>query len=731
MLKALRYDPAMSQTTHATDVPPGYMKRGLKRSRSLGVESIARRIGPLAAVAAIIATTLALVVTRLSIPRYYLNSDSGHYLADSDALFGHGVRELRHAPLFPFLVGLTRLLVTDDLLAIKVSIAFVVALLVGCFYFFIRGRTGSMPGDLAATGLFALAPTTAEAVGWFGGASLLGIALSLIALRLIADLLADPAVWRSVAAALAVAGVVLSHPFSVGFLFETTVAYLAFRLVRQVIRSRSLAPALKPRLRTMGLLGIAVLGGLLALATARKFYDFIQNPLSVAPAPHQLDQIWAWAFRDDPFTWLVLLGASVLIVPLAHRTAGERGLDMGLAVTALNAIALLNMTFLQGNLSYVTRNLYFTPIAIAATLGVGATAMARAAAWVRPRSGAFRAFAAGAPIALVVLVAAPATLAFADRLDVAVPYYNTIDAQELAAIEYLTGRAGTVILTPRGTDLDAGRQYAWMIEGLARDRALGSGLATFNIAAIAGAETADAERFAAGPAVVEDGRLRAAFDGTARSHVKVFGDVNGTWYHLIDIDPHAPRFALSPAIVSTNAAKGNGEISSSNTPGDPPATLRLDGADHKLHVSLPATQLGPDGQVDIVPAAASGEYQVTGSGFAWQTTLEGKSITITVHATDETGAPSLALVTSQGAALRSSAPGHPLAIDVHVAGVTESPVSMATFTQARLIHDQGIRYLWTWRTTNMVDELALRSCLTLAYENNEVAIFSVDGNCHA
>jgi|SRR5450759_2085620 hypothetical protein len=67
--------------------PREYMTGGLKGSQSVGLESKSRRIVPLAAVAAIIATSLALVVTRLSIPRYYLNSDSGHYLADSDALF--------------------------------------------------------------------------------------------------------------------------------------------------------------------------------------------------------------------------------------------------------------------------------------------------------------------------------------------------------------------------------------------------------------------------------------------------------------------------------------------------------------------------------------------------------------------------------------------------------------------------------------------------------------------
>src|SRR6202035_2086374 len=167
----------------------------------------------------------------------------------------------------------------------------------------------------------------------------------------------------SVAAAMAVAGVVLSHPFSLGFLFETVAAYLAFRLARQVISSGSLAVGLKPQLRILTLLGVTALGGLVALFAVRGFYTYIQNPLVLAPAPHQLDLIWAWAFRDDRAAWLTLLCASLLIVPLAKWAAGERGLDMGLAVTALSAVAFFNIAFLKADLSYVTRNMYFLPAA--------------------------------------------------------------------------------------------------------------------------------------------------------------------------------------------------------------------------------------------------------------------------------------------------------------------------------------------------------------------------------
>src|SRR5689334_7522595 len=114
------------------------------------------------------------VLAAMTSVRIYLVPDAGLYLADADSLTGNGVVGLRHPPLFPVLLAITRFVVRDDLAAIRLAFVAVVSIVTICAYVFMRGRTGSKAGDLAATAVFAMAPTTAEAVGWYGASGLLG-----------------------------------------------------------------------------------------------------------------------------------------------------------------------------------------------------------------------------------------------------------------------------------------------------------------------------------------------------------------------------------------------------------------------------------------------------------------------------------------------------------------------------------------------------------------------------
>jgi hypothetical protein len=68
-------------------------------------------------------------------------------------------------------------------------------------------------------------------------------------------------------------------------------------------------------------------------------------------------------------------------------------------------------------------------------------------------------------------------------------------------------------------------------------------------------------------------------------------------------------------------------------------------------------------------------------------------------------------------------------MDLAAGGLNGGITGVTTFTQSQLIRDQGIRYIWTWRSSEMVAELAARPCLQLAFENDAVAIFNVDANC--
>jgi hypothetical protein len=371
---------------------------------------------------------------------------------------------------------------------------------------------------------------------------------------------------------------------------------------------------------------------------------------------------------------------------------------------------------------------------MAAVFGVGLTALVNVIPRVRPSFTKLGTF-AGASAA--VLVGVLAIESYAYRLDVVVPYYSFVDGQEFAAMDYLAGRSGTVVLTSKGVNLNKGTEYSWLIEGISRERAIGSGTFAINLSPADVAEARSAELFAAGPAVVDDGRLRAAFDGTQQSGVSVFGNVNGTWYHLFDVGPHDG--ALVPSTVSTSVGPFGGEITSSNNPGDAPASLRLGATDHMLHMTFPASQLGSDHKIEVSPATGlsciqdpctsepSGPVTLLSSSIEWIAPFEGRSIRVTISSPPESGAEPL--VTPSGVAFRSSVANQGLAIDVGVVGLTGSTRSVATFTQAQLIRDQNIQYLWTWKESQSVGRYAARACLALVYENDEVAIFHVDQNC--
>jgi hypothetical protein len=90
-----------------------------------------------------------------------------------------------------------------------------------------------------------------------------------------------------------------------------------------------------------------------------------------------------------------------------------------------------------------------------------------------------------------------------------------------------------------------------------------------------------------------------------------------------------------------------------------------------------------------------------------------------------------AIGTSGGVALRAATSSRTLIIDIDVSGLTAPSVGVSTYTQAQLIREQAIQYLWTWKTPQALERFAFRPCFALAYENDEIAIFHVDPNCSA
>ena len=430
----------------------------------------------------------------------YLNGDGGHYLADASALSGHGVRALGHLPIFPGLLLVIHMVVRNSLVALDVAMGLVMVALSGAFYLFVRGRLGNRWAEVAGTILFALSPLFAEGVAWYGASMLLGLALSLVAMRCIDTALSAPRIRTTVLAGAVSGAVALTHPFSLLFLFEAAVLAVGMRVVAAVViaRSAAFAPrAVAPRIAAGAAIAVCVA---VAVFAGRSFYTSAQNPVSISIDFSRLHLLFSWALRDDTPLWLALFGAVLVVLPAGWWLARERGLHLSIWVTAVAAVSLANVVLMTGAGDYVTRNFYALPIVLGVTFAMLVAVAVKATSILAARRPVLRRVVVAVPV-LVALAAA--AQAYAGHLAVAVPYYNMVTGDEYAAITWLHGQHGTVVVTDKDTNIDDGTLYAWMIEGLDNVRAIGPGSDTVNLLAAERAESSAAVR-------IIDGDISAA-----------------------------------------------------------------------------------------------------------------------------------------------------------------------------------------------------------------------------
>ena len=669
-----------------------------------------------------------LLVVRHS-ARLYLSADAGHYLADADAIFGHGVRGSRHLPVFPVLLGILRF-ATGDLGAVVLGMGVVVLVLASGFYAFVKGRLGAPLAELAGVAAFALAPVIAEGVAWYGASMMLGLGLGLFAMRLIDDAVVRPTPWRLVAAGAMCGLVGLTHPLAFLLLAEVCavvgVTLVAWPVIRR--RREGLADAwrtAKP-LAAIGVLALVV------VAPAISFYTSVETPVSVAFEPSRLASLPEWAFREDPWLWVPLLAAGILVlIPGGRALNGRAGLRLGLWGAAVGVVSVGNLLIGGGHESYTSRYAYALPITTgcAAAVVIGLLSRTPAGAERHDR----RTVHAMVSITVVAL-SLQLGHSYFQRLSVAVPYYNLLTDDEIEGIRWLDSRPGTVAVSAKGGDKVAGALYAWMIEGLAQVRALGTAEGFVNLLEEANAESLDVERLLAGSAVLESGRLRlSASEGTS-APIELQGRIGGDWFPLVTLAVGPER--VDPLPVPTVEATGSGDRGS----------MQVDYGVLEVRVALVARGDESELDIDVVragePDAVSIEVDPPPFAIGVSLAAEGSTGTLTRTVRDdpvvvrlEADAATKAQVEDDVRSgtsrlhLEGGGEGGRVSVRVRVTGLDKESGPVTAWRDTEIVARRDFRYVYTWRTTGLPPVLAHRRCFSEAMANDEVVVFDVLPEC--
>lgn len=669
----------------------------------------------------------AATILRFSVVPIYLPGDAGHYLADADAVFGDGVRESRHLPLYPMLLGALRLVV-GDLEAVTLGMAFVIVLLALGFYTFIRGRTGSPVAELVGTAFFVASPLIAEGVGWYGASMLLGLALSLFAMRWIDEAMSRPSRRRVVVAGVTSGLVGLAHPLAFALLAQVSALVLTVLAIRALRRAPSGAAKRSVLFRHAAPAGaVAAIAAVLASAQLG-FYSDLQSPVSVDFDPARPAAVWRWAFREDAALWalVVVLGAA-LLVPGARRLTGEAGLRFGLWSAVVGAVALGNIAVGGGQPSYTTRNIYALPVALAATVAVVVALASRLPPGTPSRWRA----ATHVLVALVVLVSGVRVgQAHLARLDVAIPYYSSLSPLELDAIAWLQGRRGTVAVTAKGGDKNAGTLYAWMIEGLARMRAVGTGDAFLALLERARQDSLDVERMVSGSAVTESASLRVSRNAALPGRADVAGLVDGDWFPLVTIS--AGSYGAVPGDAAAAAPAG---ARSADPARQAELRTRVRRAGDQVHlvVDVAPSHSADAVSVDVEPSRFTSAVLRADGGRSSIAVAAGER-DVELRMETEPSSPSSVEHDARSTAARvhveSPGPGG-LRLRLAVSNLDPPRGPEVSYRDADLIRKLGVRYLFTWRESEVGSLLAGRRCFREATGNREVLVFEVVPACRA
>lgn len=446
---------------------------------------------PLAATVAGIMALTALYVQGVSL---YLTPDATHYLADADALIGNGVRELRHAPLFPLLVAAVRSTVPDPVTAVQFAVGLALASVQVALYILASRWVNPGPA-LLASALATMSPISAELMGWQGGATLLGVAAVALSVAAMEAWVCGNR-WGGALTGAALGLAALAHPF----LLAVAVWCVALRWVVHVVGHRRVSLGWGP----LGLGGVVAALAIFSvfLAAALPVYRRLQGGGGFALQVPRLDAVTSMLGWATGSKLAVALLAVAVVAAFGFRSPGPLSVIAGIGILTV---------FMGGALSasseYTSRIAYVLPVAVAAGLAAaihlaGGPIHAVLSRLIRPRTVTV--------VVLVVLVGGLALGGYGPRVERAASYYQWLQPEDVKILERLARRTGTVATSWRGNDYGTGVSTSWYVEGIARRAAFGPTSPTQSMIPEQVRTGADMQQLFAGAEGLQNGALQIA-----------------------------------------------------------------------------------------------------------------------------------------------------------------------------------------------------------------------------
>ncbi|MGQ0797181.1 MAG: hypothetical protein ACT4OI_04845 [Methanobacteriota archaeon] len=652
----------------------------------------------------------------------YFAADAAHYVTDARALLGTGVRELRHAPLFPALVA--TLLWLGEVPAFQVSMGIALLLLPVGLYFMLRAWLPPVPSLLGAAAA-SVAPMIGELTGWSGGATL--IALDMIAFSLGAmERWVREGKRQGFLVGLFTGLTVLAHPFMATGLL----AVLGLRWVAHGVRRRRFRLDWSP-LGARGVASFFGTTGAVSLAAAGYYTRLRGATPWIAPDLVRPFTILLWGVRDNA----LLLFFVVLGLGLPYF-ANRRSLVV--VTGAVFGFSLL-VPFLAGwDISYNLRVVYLLPIMIGAGVGLLAhLGWEELAAHRRdPRAEA----AIVGALLLAATLGAAAGFGYGAAIRISAPYYQRVHAADLAAFDYLEAGTGTVATSWSDGFYDEGKVNGWFVEGLSNRRAIGSGAPWTWTLSDVGESELDLQRFFAGSVGIENGALQVAASPTGRlADPAIQANVDGFYYPLVYVNGPANAYPVSVLEGATPTRLADGfEFRHAATNGTETIIeeVRLDGSRVTISFRLEGGAVASgDWDVWVWPAyyqpwsdVSTGVDEVSAS-----TRYRPASVRLTVSPLDadgEVGYEEVHPVWGVQAieVRRLGAPS--IAFEVSATGV-EAPSDVAIFDERGIAIRHDLTTVLVWRNTGWTFRFEADACYTRAFETPYLVVYEIALACRS